>query len=134
MSCRQDVIDERRRDLEAAFVRSGQAGMSEFTGTLSERILIEQPVSVRNAMGLQEPGWEEVCRCLASVALESVGQESEGQALSAMPKFRVTIRARDGIALDQRISWKDRKFMVRQILDDPRAKDRISMRCEEVRS
>ena len=107
--------------------------MSEFAGSLRERIIIEQPISVRNEMGLQVPGWQQVCRCLASVVLESVGQESEGQALSAMPKFRVTIRQRDGIALDQRITWNERKLMVRQMLDDPRTKDRISMRCEEVR-
>jgi head-tail adaptor len=105
----------------------------EFAGTLRERILIERPISTRNAMGLQEPGWEEVCRCLASVVLESVGPESEAQALSAMPRFRVTIRQRDGIALDQRITWNTRKMMVRQLLDDPREKDRIVMRCEEVR-
>lgn len=105
----------------------------EFTGTLSERVGIERPVAVRNAMGLQEPGWEQVCRCLASVLLESVGAESEAQALSAMPRFRVTIRKRDGIALDQRISWKGRKLMVRQLLDDPLARDRLTMRCEEVR-
>jgi head-tail adaptor len=85
-------------------------------------------------MGLQEPGWQEVCRCLASVVLANVGQQSEGQALSAMPRYRVTIRARDGIALDQRISWGARRMMVRQMLDDPRTKDRIAMICEEVRS
>ena len=108
--------------------------MSEFAGTLRERILIEQPISVRNEMGLQEPGWQEVCRCLAVVELESVGQQSEGQALSAMPKYRVTIRRRDGIALDQRVTWAGRRLMVRQMLDDPLAKDRIAMRCEEVRA
>jgi head-tail adaptor len=108
--------------------------MTEFAGTLRERVLIERPISVRNAMGLQEPGWETVCQCLASVALESVGQESEGQALSSMPRFRVTIRWREGIALDQRISWNGRKLMVRQLLDDPREKDRIALRCEEVRT
>jgi head-tail adaptor len=84
-------------------------------------------------MGLQEPAWETVCRCLASVTLESVGVEAEGMALSAMPRLRVTIRRRDGIALDQRVSWAGRKMIVRQLLDDPRAKDRITMRCEEVR-
>jgi head-tail adaptor len=108
--------------------------VSEFAGTLRERIIIEQPISVRNEMGLQEPGWQEVCRCLASVTLDSVGAEAEGQALSAMPRFRVTIRRRDGIALDQRVSWNGRRLMVRQLLDDPRAKDRIAMRCEEVRA
>ena len=107
--------------------------MSEFAGTLRERIVIERPISVRNPMGLQEPGWEEVCRCLASIRLDSVGAESEGQALSAMPRLRVTIRRRDGIALDQRVTWGVRKLMVRQLLDDPLAKDRIAMRCEEVR-
>src|SRR5437764_15456939 len=109
------------------------AVMSEFAGTLRERIVIERPVSLRNAMGLQEPGWEEVCRCLAAVALESVGAESEAQALSSMPRYRVTIRQRDGIAIDQRVHWNGRNLMVRQLLDDPRAKDRIGLRCEEVR-
>lgn len=107
--------------------------MSEFAGTLRERVIIEQPISIRNQMGLQEPGWQEVCRCLASIALESIGQESEGQALSAMPRYRVTIRRREGISLDQRVNWNGRFFIVRQLFDDPRTKDRISMRCEEVR-
>jgi head-tail adaptor len=108
--------------------------MTEFAGTLRERILIERPISVRNAMGLQEPGWEEVCRCLASVALESVGAQAEAQALSAMPVYQVTIRSRDGIGLDQRVTWGARILMVRQMLDDPRAKDRLTLRCGEVRS
>jgi len=108
--------------------------MSEFAGTLRERVVIERPVSVRNAMGLQEPGWEQVCRCLASVALESAGPESEAQSLSAMPRYRVSIRRRDGIAIDQRISWKGRKYRVRQLLEDPLEKDRLTMRCEEVRA
>lgn len=106
---------------------------TEFAGTLRERVTIEQPVSLRNEMGLQVPGWERVCSCLASVVLESVGPESEAQALSAMPRYRVTIRVRDGIALDQRVRWAGRALMVRQMLDDPRLRDRIVMRCEEVR-
>ncbi|MFL6725347.1 MAG: head-tail adaptor protein [Sphingomicrobium sp.] len=108
--------------------------MSEFAGTLRERLIIERPVAVRNSMGLQEPGWEEVCRCLAAVVLETVGAESEAQALSAMPRYRVTIRSRDGIAIDQRVCWKGRILVVRQLLDDPRAGDRIVVRCEEVRA
>ena len=108
--------------------------IAEFAGTLRERVLIERPISLRNEMGLQQPGWEQVCRCLASVVLETVGAESEAQALSAMPRYKVTIRVRDGNALDQRITWNGRRLMVRQLLDDPRTKDRIVMRCEEVRT
>jgi head-tail adaptor len=107
--------------------------MTEFAGTLRERIVIENPVPLRNAMGLQEPGWEEACRCLAAVALEAVGAETVGQALSAMPVYRVTIRRRDAIAIGQRITWKCRSLITRQLLDDPRTKDRIILRCEEVR-
>ena len=107
--------------------------MSEFAGTLSERITIERPVGARTPMGVQQSEWETVCRCLAAIVPEGAGAESEAQALSAMPKYRVTIRWREGIAIDQRVSWRGRMLMVRQMLDDPRARDRIQMRCEEVR-
>ena len=107
--------------------------MSEFAGTLSERIVIERPVGSRTAMGVQQSEWTQVCRCLAAVELEGAGAESEAQALSAMPKYRVTIRKREGVAIDQRISWRGRMMMVRQMLDDPRTRDRIVMRCEEGR-
>lgn len=106
---------------------------SEFAGTLNERILIEAPVATRTAAGLQEFGWVAVCRCLAAVVAEGVGPEAEAMALSAMPRFRVTIRKRDGIAIDQRLSWKGGKMMIRQLLHDPKARDRITLRCEEVR-
>lgn len=107
--------------------------MSEFAGSLRERILIERPVGARTPMGLQQSAWETVCRSLAAVQPEGTGAESEAMALSAMPRFRVTIRKRDGIAIDQRINWNKRMLVIRQLLDDPRAKDRIVMRCEEVR-
>lgn len=105
----------------------------EFAGTLRERVLIERPISLRNAMGLREPGWERVCRCKASVVPEGAGAEEEGQALSAMSRYRLTMRRRDDVAIDQRITWNGRRLMVRQLIDDPRQTDRIAMRCEEVR-
>lgn len=107
--------------------------MSEFAGTLRERIVIERPTTLRTPGGLQEAGWERVAQCLAAVALDGVGQESEGQALSAMPRLRVTIRRRNGIAIDQRIRWGARSLMIRQILDDPRLPERLVLRCEEAR-
>jgi SPP1 family predicted phage head-tail adaptor len=108
--------------------------MTEFAGTLRERVTIEQPISLRNEMGLREPGWQQVCSCLAAITLESIGPQSQAQALSAMPIYQITIRRRDDITVDQRVTWKTRSFVVRQLLDDPRAKDRIVMRCEEVRT
>jgi head-tail adaptor len=51
-----------------------------------------------------------------------------------MPKLRVTIRRRQGIAIDQRIRWGARTLMIRQLLDDPRSPDRLTLRCEEARA
>jgi head-tail adaptor len=108
--------------------------MTEFAGTLRERINIERPVALRTSAGLQEAGWEPVARCLAAIQPEGIGPESEAMALSAMARFRVTIRRRAGIAIDQRIRWGGRTMMVRQLIDDPRMPDRLVLRCEEIRS
>lgn len=107
--------------------------MSEFAGTLKERIVIEKPVDLRTASGLQTAGWEPVARCLAAIVAEGAGAEAEAQALSAMPRFRVTIRQRDGIAVGQRVSWGGRAMLVKQRIDDPKLPDRILLRCEEMR-
>lgn len=107
--------------------------MSEFAGTLKERISIERPADLRTASGLQSAGWEPVARCLAAIVAEGAGAEAEAMALSAMPRFRVTIRKRDGIAVGQRISWGERAMLVKQRIDDPKLPDRILLRCEEMR-
>ena len=107
--------------------------MSEFAGTLKERIEIERPADLRSPGGLQQPEWEPVARCLAAIVAEGAGAEAEAMALSAMPRFRVTIRARDGIAVGQRVIWGRRKMLIRQRIDDPKLPDRILLRCEEAR-
>ena len=113
-----------------------QSGRSaaEFAGTLRERILIERRGTDRTVMGLATSGWEKVAECLAAIEPEGIGPEAEAQAMSAMPRFRVAIRWREGIAIDQRITWGKRLLMIRQLIDDPRRKERIAMRCEEIRA
>ena len=108
--------------------------MSEFAGTLKERITIERPAALRNELGMQAAGWETVATCLASIIAEGAGAEAEGQALSAMSRFRVTIRTRDGVAVGQQVRWRARVLAVRQRIDDPGLPDRIVLRCEEVRA
>ena len=105
----------------------------EFAGSLKQRISIERPTLLRTAGGLQEAGWEAVATCLAAIFAEGVGAEAEGQALSANPRFRVTIRSRDSIAVGQRVIWGERVMLVRQRIDDPALPDRILLRCEEMR-
>ena len=105
----------------------------EFAGSLKQRISIERPTLLRTAGGLQEAGWEPVATCLAAIVAEGVGAEAEAMALSASPRFRVTIRKRDGIAVGQRVIWGERVMLVRQRIDDPQLPERILLRCEEMR-
>jgi len=105
----------------------------EFAGTLKDRIRIEKPVPSRTESGLQQAGWELVASCLAAIVAEGAGPEAEGQALSAMPRFKVTIRWREGVAVGQRVVWGERAMLVKQRIDDPMLRDRILLRCEEAR-
>lgn len=110
------------------------SGAAEFAGTLRERILIVRPTEVRTSTGVQQYGWHKVADCLASIVPEGAGAEAQGMALSAMPRFVVTIRRREGIAIDQQVRWGTRSFAIRQLVADPRSPERVVMRCEEVRS
>ena len=105
----------------------------EFAGRLRERILIERPVEERTAMGLQQAAWVPVCRALAAIEPDGAGAEAEAQALSAMPRFRVTMRPRPGIEVGQRVNWGAMRLTIRQLLENPLDKDRILLRCEQVR-
>lgn len=107
---------------------------AELAGRLNQRILIERPSAVRTDGGLQTSGWELVARCLAAIEPEGAGAETEAMALSAMPRFRMTLRRRDEVAVGQRVSWAGRVLAIRQRLDDPRAPDRMVLRCEETRA
>ena len=107
--------------------------MSEFAGTLKERVVIERPTDLRTPSGLQTAGWEQVARCLAAIVAEGAGTEAEAMTLSAMARFRVTIRKRGGIQVGQRLTWGARTMLIRQCIDDPRFPERLLLRCEEMR-
>jgi head-tail adaptor len=106
----------------------------EFAGLLRERVVIEALTEERNAIAAQVAEWTVVARCLAIVAPEGVGAEAEGQSLSTMARFKVTIRTREGIAVGHRVRWSGRLLGVRQRIDDPALPDRIILRCEEIRA
>ena len=94
---------------------------------------MERPVSERTAAGLRQIQWEPFLRCRAAIQPEGTGPESEAMALSAMSRFRVTIRRRADLMIDHRLRWRGRTLAVRQIVDDPRLPEQLVLRCEEVR-
>jgi head-tail adaptor len=107
---------------------------AEFAGTLRERVVVERLSEERSSAGLPSQEWLVVVRCMAAISADGVGAEGEAAALSAMPRFRVTIRPRAGVTVGQQLRWRDRRLMVRQVLADPQSPDRLVLRCEETRS
>lgn len=108
--------------------------MREFAGLLRERVEIWQRLPARLPSGVATEDWQFVGACLARIEAEGVGAASEAMAVSAMQRFRITIRSRTDVALEQRILWKNRRLIVRQIADDPATPDRQTLRCEELRT
>jgi len=112
----------------------GERSFDIYSRLLRERIAIERQSTLRTATGLQVTGWETLARCLAAVTPDGAGSEVEGQALSAMARYRMTIRRRDGVGVGQRVRWDGRLFTIFQRIEEPRARDRLVLRCEEIRA
>lgn len=108
--------------------------MSEFAGSLREVVVIEELIDRRTASGLQDQGWLEVAECHAAIVPDGSGAEAEGAALSALARFRVTIRSGPAVAVGQRVRWSELNMSVRQVITDPRRADRVVLRCEEMRA
>lgn len=107
--------------------------VTEFAGTLNQRIEVWERSSDRLATGTFSEEQRQVLNCLALIVAEGFGAESEAMSLSAMPRYRVTVRKQAEFAIDQQIRWRDRRLFIRQIVDDPLLPDRLVLRCEEQR-
>lgn len=108
--------------------------MSEFAGSLRTRVEVWQRLETRTPSGLEVDEWDLVCRCLASIEADGFGPVEEGMTLSSLPRFRVAMRSRDDVRIDQRVHWNQRRLAVRQIVSDPAKPDRMVLRCEELRA
>lgn len=107
---------------------------AEFAGTLREQIVLERAVASRSPAGVLINEWRAFACCRAAVQPEGAGPEGEAMALSAMPRVRVTLRRREEVMVGQRMQWRERTFLVGQVIDDLRTPDRLVLRCEEVRT
>jgi head-tail adaptor len=108
--------------------------MSEFAGTLRTRVEIWEDSAERSTNGLSVGEWTRVARCLARVEPDGFGALEEGMALSASQRFRVTIRFTEGVAVGQQVRVPGQRLIVRQVYADRNKSDRLTLRCEELRS
>lgn len=108
--------------------------MKEFAGTLNQQIQVHQLTSDRTEGGLSTSSWRRILSCRACVVPEGSGAEAEGMTLSGMPRMRFLVRSSSLVAVEQRVEWRGRSFLIRQVVEDPRFPDRMELRCEEVRT
>lgn len=107
--------------------------MSEFAGSLNQRIELWERSRDRLATGASSEEMRLVLRCLAAIVSEGTGAANEAMSVSAMQRFRITVRKQVGFAIDQQVRWRGRRLVVRQVVDDPMLVDRLVLRCEEQR-
>lgn len=107
--------------------------MSEFAGRLTQRVELWARSSFRSETGVSSEEMSLMLSCLAEIVAEGAGAADEAMSVSAMPRYRVTVRRQGEFSVDQQIRWRGRRLLVRQIVDDPKLPDRLVLRCEEQR-
>lgn len=107
--------------------------MSEFAGKLTQRIELWARSQARLENGVSSEEMSFSLTCLAGIAAEGAAAADEAMSVSAMPRYRVTVRRQDDFSVDQQVRWRGRRLIIRQIVDNPILPDRLVLRCEEQR-
>jgi len=106
----------------------------ELAGRLRERVTIQRRNPARDAVAGAAGEWVEIGTAWAEIVPTAHAAQVSGDALAAMPCWRVTLRAPGAaIAIDDRMVWHGRMLRVRAIHADPRTPDRITLHMEEQR-
>lgn len=105
----------------------------ELAGSLRERVTIEQPLPQRDALGGRRGGWTYDGAAWARVTPLVPADAATGDARSALPRWSVTLRKREGIMPGTRLVWRGRFLIVRHGISDPAEPARMILTCEETR-
>lgn len=104
-----------------------------FAGTLRERVTIERRLGNRDAPGGATGRYAYGGAAWAAVSPLIPADLSAADSLSAMPRWHVIMRKREGIDLRTRLVWRGRFLGVRAVVSDPRDPARMVLTCEEAR-
>ena len=106
---------------------------AEFAGRLRERVVIEQRQGNRDMLAGATGSYAYAGEAWAALMPLVPGNLTEAQALSAMPRWHVTMRKREGLGPGTRLTWRRKYLAVRGVISDPREPGQIVLTCEEVR-
>lgn len=106
---------------------------AELAGILKERVLIETRVGNRDTLAGAVGKYVYAGEAWAALTPIAPGALESGDALSALPRWRVTLRKREGIDLQTRFIWRNKFLAVRTVQADPRDASQMTLICEEAR-
>lgn len=107
--------------------------MTEFSGTLKERVTIERRLGQRDTLGGAIGSYAYDGAAWVAVSPLIPGNLAEADSRSALPRWQVTMRKREGVDLKTRLVWRGRFLGVRAVVSDPRDPARMVLTCEESR-
>jgi head-tail adaptor len=105
----------------------------ELAGTLSERVEVQRRDGARDALGGAVGDWASLGFAWAGLRPDGTGAAVAGGVADSQQRWRVTLRARDDLMIDDRILWSGRRLRVLSVTQDPGPPDRILIRAEEER-
>ena len=107
--------------------------MTEFAGALRERIAFERRSDERDLLAGARGKWRYDGAAWAAVTPLGAGDPVEADALSALPRWRVIVRKREGLDPNSRIVWRGRYLRVRSVESDPREPAQMILITQEQR-
>jgi head-tail adaptor len=105
----------------------------EFSGSLRERATIERRVPGRDSLGGRSGGWVYDGATWVAVTPLIPADLTAADSLSALPRWQVTMRKREGIGPGSRFVWRGRFLRVRSAISDPREPAQMILNTEEER-
>jgi head-tail adaptor len=102
----------------------------ELAGRMTERVVLERWQDARDVHGLAVGEWQMVETREAAVMAERVPDAGvAGDALHAVARWRVVLRAPAEVGLRWRLWWRGERLAVLSVLRDPAFPDRVELRC-----
>lgn len=107
--------------------------MAELAGALRERVTIESRLNERDIIAGRRHVWRYDGAAWVGVRPLIPASLAEADALSAAPRWAVTMRKREGIGLDTRLVWRGKFLNVRGVVSDPAEPAHMILTCHEQR-
>lgn len=107
--------------------------MSGFAGTLRERVTIETRADGRDPLAGATGKYYYAGEAWAALMPLVPDDLAQGGVISALPRWQVTIRKREGIDPRVRLTWRGKYLAVRGVVSDPREPAQMVLTCQEIR-